>query len=490
MADSARRRVCVVGAHGTSFRELMTLQPSPTLLSTPIAQRALLEDEVVVVSEGIEDQVPRRVRRAVRDHDAGLHAAQRRRPRLRRDLRRPRRRALRAHRRRAPPAVDARQDGGAGRHRPQRHPPAGAHPPPRRTPRAGPRDPRARDAAAVRRVAGAQRRARRWIADQRERCRVEMQEALSDLRSALERPLAPVVLSDRRRRWPPRWPGSRRPSSAGRPPDRGVDWPDGVAVPARSSRSPSRCSPRRCATSPSTPSPTRVEVSVSLGRRHVHAGGAQRRRRPRAPGGPGMGLRLAAFEALQHGGMVEFGTAEPGHWRVRLVVPIAEAAGRSGWASERRGRVTGAGRPPAARAGRRRPRRRALGLSRAARRAAVGGALPGGAHRRRGAGAAADAAPRRGARRPVPLRRVRRRRVRLDPQGVAVDPRAAHLRRRADVAGGRAGGRRLGVRLQGLGRPRGRPGGADGRAGDDDVRADRPSSRRRCSPSASARCST
>ena len=42
-----------------------------------------------------------------------------------------------------------------------------------------------------------------------------------------------------------------------------------------------------------------------------------------APGarGAGMGLRLAAFEALQHGGVVEFGAPEDGRWRVRLVVP-------------------------------------------------------------------------------------------------------------------------------------------------------------------------
>ena len=39
------------------------------------------------------------------------------------------------------------------------------------------------------------------------------------------------------------------------------------------------------------------------------------------PRGPGMGLRLAAFEALQMGGIVEFGEREPGIWRVRLVVP-------------------------------------------------------------------------------------------------------------------------------------------------------------------------
>jgi len=37
----------------------------------------------------------------------------------------------------------------------------------------------------------------------------------------------------------------------------------------------------------------------------------------------GMGLRLAALEALQVGGIVEFGAREPGQWRVRLAVPIA-----------------------------------------------------------------------------------------------------------------------------------------------------------------------
>ncbi|HEY5142704.1 MAG TPA: GAF domain-containing protein [Solirubrobacteraceae bacterium] len=34
----------------------------------------------------------------------------------------------------------------------------------------------------------------------------------------------------------------------------------------------------------------------------------------------GMGLRLAALEALQHGGILEFGEREPGDWQVRLVV--------------------------------------------------------------------------------------------------------------------------------------------------------------------------
>jgi len=52
MADLPRRRAVVVGAHGTSFRELITLSPSPSLLAAPIAQRALVEDQVVVVEDG------------------------------------------------------------------------------------------------------------------------------------------------------------------------------------------------------------------------------------------------------------------------------------------------------------------------------------------------------------------------------------------------------------------------------------------------------
>jgi signal transduction histidine kinase len=39
-------------------------------------------------------------------------------------------------------------------------------------------------------------------------------------------------------------------------------------------------------------------------------------------GSTGMGLRLAAFEALQVGGFIEFGEREKGIWKVRLVVPV------------------------------------------------------------------------------------------------------------------------------------------------------------------------
>ena len=40
--------------------------------------------------------------------------------------------------------------------------------------------------------------------------------------------------------------------------------------------------------------------------------------------GTGMGLRLAAVEALERGALVEFGPENDSEWRVRLVVPLNE----------------------------------------------------------------------------------------------------------------------------------------------------------------------
>ena len=71
--------------------------------------------------------------------------------------------------------------------------------------------------------------------------------------------------------------------------------------------------------------PTEVEVSL---RRidgafvmEVSNDGVHGRPRPAS----GMGLRLAALEAIQVGGIVEFGEHDPGIWRVRLAVPLERA---------------------------------------------------------------------------------------------------------------------------------------------------------------------
>ncbi|HWI74078.1 MAG TPA: GAF domain-containing protein [Baekduia sp.] len=44
----------------------------------------------------------------------------------------------------------------------------------------------------------------------------------------------------------------------------------------------------------------------------------------RPPGPPGMGLRLAALEAIHVGGVVEFGERPSGRWQVRLAVPTGD----------------------------------------------------------------------------------------------------------------------------------------------------------------------
>jgi signal transduction histidine kinase len=70
--------------------------------------------------------------------------------------------------------------------------------------------------------------------------------------------------------------------------------------------------------------PTRVEVSLARkdGAFVLDVVNDGVRGRPKQSG---MGLRLAATEALQVGGIVEFGEPAPGTWRVRLAVPDERA---------------------------------------------------------------------------------------------------------------------------------------------------------------------
>ncbi len=322
MADSARRRVYVVGAHGTSFRELMNLQPSPTLLSTPIAQRALLEDEVVVVSEGIEAQVPAEYAElfgittlvctplSAAGHAYGVICADRGGGRF--DLTDGERHLLWTLGKTAALVATARN---ATRQQ-------------ERTRQLGERLELAREIheRVMQRLFGvslALSAERALDPDQRERCRVEMQEALSDLRSALERPLAPVALRTATTLAAEVTRAGQIDASAPAALPLSVDWPAEVEVPAAVEPLAQSVFAEALRNIAKHASPARVEVIVrseadtfTLEVRNDGVSAGAR--------GAGMGLRLAAFEALQHGGMVEFGTDEPGHWRVRLVVPIAE----------------------------------------------------------------------------------------------------------------------------------------------------------------------
>jgi signal transduction histidine kinase len=292
----------------------MTLRPSPTLLSTPIAQRALLEDEVVVVQEGIEDQVPPEYAQmfgittlvctplSAAGRAYGVICADRGGGRF--ELSDGERHLLWTLGKTAALVATARN---ATRQQ-------------ERTRRMGERLELAREIheRVMQRLFGvtlALSAEKPLEPAERDRCRVEMQEALSDLRSALERPLAPVAhetgttLALELARF------SQAPEFA-----LDVDWPETVKVPPdveplaqsvliEAMRNIAKHSRAR-----------RVEVilasdedTISLEIRNDGVGPDAR--------GTGMGLRLAAIEALQHGGMLDFGAPAAGTWRVRLVVP-------------------------------------------------------------------------------------------------------------------------------------------------------------------------
>jgi signal transduction histidine kinase len=157
--------------------------------------------------------------------------------------------------------------------------------------------------------------------EQRERCLVEMQEALGDLRRALERPLAPL---------PPETGTTlageleRLRRSPGMVVD--VDWRGDFAVPADLEPLAQSVLAEALRNISKHAKPSRVEVSVA---RDEGTFTLEVRNDGTADGasavmgtGGGMGLRLAAFEALQHGGVVESGPDGADRWRVRLAVAL------------------------------------------------------------------------------------------------------------------------------------------------------------------------
>jgi nitrate/nitrite-specific signal transduction histidine kinase len=294
------------------------MQPSPTLLSTPIAQRALLEDEVVVVSDGIENEVPAEYAElfgittlvctplSAAGRAYGVICADRGGGRF--DLTDGERHLLWTLGKTAALVATARN---ATRQQEQAR-------------RLGERLELARDIheRVMQRLFGVSLAlsAQTPLApEERERCRVELQQALSDLRSALERPLAPVAPET----------GTTLAAELARvvqtpgPPVK-VTWPPEVAVPAVVEPLAQSVLAEALRNVAKHAHPSLVEVHVAS---DPDTFTLEVRNDGVAPGarGAGMGLRLAAFEALQHGGVVDFGAPEAGRWRVRLVVPQAGA---------------------------------------------------------------------------------------------------------------------------------------------------------------------
>jgi signal transduction histidine kinase len=153
-------------------------------------------------------------------------------------------------------------------------------------------------------------------ADARHRCAAETQEALADLRTALQRPLGRA----------PRATQTTFVAEVERlarvHPDLGVRLESGSEgdVPAALEPLAQSVLAEAVRNAHKHANPTQVRVRVSRGDgafvlEVANDGVSNGKHRP------GMGLRLAAFEALQSGGVVEFGEREPGIWQVRLVVP-------------------------------------------------------------------------------------------------------------------------------------------------------------------------
>jgi len=315
MADAARRRVRAVGAHGASFAQLSELRP--TLVNTPIAQRALREDEVVVVSERIEEAVPPEYARllgittlvctplSAAGRSYGVICADRGGGRF--ELSDGERHLLWTLGKTAALVTTARN---ATRQQ-------------ERARRLAERLDLAREVheRVLQRLFGvslAIGSEQPLDPSERERCRVEMQEALADLRHAMERPLAPLPLQT----------GSTLAEELDRLAGNHetpvvVDWPGEVSVPADVEPLAQSVLAESLRNISKHAAPSRIDVAVERDpdtftlqvQNDGVRGGAR---------GAGMGLRLAAFEALQQGGMLEFGPVGEDRWRVRLVVPLGE----------------------------------------------------------------------------------------------------------------------------------------------------------------------
>jgi signal transduction histidine kinase len=151
----------------------------------------------------------------------------------------------------------------------------------------------------------------------RERCATELGGAVAELRSALQRPLAPAGPPAPRtlREELDRLPRHRPPLPVA------ISWAPGVEVPRGAEALAVSVLAEAIRNVRKHARPRRVEVEVAREGTawwlEVRNDGAV----PAGPAGAGLGLRLAAFEALDAGGVLEFGPHGEDGWRVRLVVP-------------------------------------------------------------------------------------------------------------------------------------------------------------------------
>ncbi|MBA3867318.1 MAG: GAF domain-containing protein [Solirubrobacterales bacterium] len=153
-------------------------------------------------------------------------------------------------------------------------------------------------------------------AAERRRCQEELRSVVGDLRHALTRPVAT--------------PHRSQASLAKilerlleRRTDLNLEWEEGVEVPPDLEPVAQSVLAEALRNADRHSVPSQIDVLISsdgdtftLAVENDGAGDGK------ATKGGGLGLRLAALEALRYEGLVEFGAAAGGRWRVRLVVPV------------------------------------------------------------------------------------------------------------------------------------------------------------------------
>jgi signal transduction histidine kinase len=321
MAERKAQRVRAVGSHGTRLTELTSL--NPTLAQTPIAQEALKTDAVVVVSDHIEDAVPAQYAAqlgittlvctpmSAAGRGYGVICADRGGGRF--ELSDGERHLLwtlgKLAALVATARISTRQE--------------------ERTRQLADRLSLAREIheRVLQRLFGvslALGAEPGQDAGQRRRCQEELQEAIADLRRALERPLAPVPVET----------GTTLVEALEHLGAEGggqvhVVWQEGLSIPPQLEAPAQSFLAEALRNVAKHAEATFVGVEVAADEDTISLLVRNDGVRPGGRGA-GMGLRLAAFEALQQGGTVEFGDRPDGEWRARLVLPLRPAEAGAG----------------------------------------------------------------------------------------------------------------------------------------------------------------
>jgi len=158
-------------------------------------------------------------------------------------------------------------------------------------------------------------------APQRERCATELQQATEELRLTIQRPPGRGTARDHDVDTTLRAELARLAAEHA---DIGfsVAWPDDLALPVALDPLAQTVVAEAVRNARKHARPTAIAITVEPEQDAIAIDVVNDGVGPDAPAGAGVGLRLAAFEALEFGAAVDFGRLPPDRWHVRLVVPL------------------------------------------------------------------------------------------------------------------------------------------------------------------------